>query len=776
MSFRRSVFISLLPLCLAVSVFQVQAQDGAAGRMNGLLGFGAGSGQASEQGAAPSGTGGTRGLQMAPQIQAVPSVDSGRVLRQQQIDTSGDLTKAKGSERPTFERSAQDPVPSEPNEFEALVSLSTGKKISMFGSRLFNGEPSSFAPVDNIPVTADYVIGPGDEIFVRIWGSVEADLRTVVDRTGTINIPKVGVFNVAGVKYQDLPAHLKSAVGRVFRDFDLSVTLGQLRSIQVFVVGEAKRPGRYTVSSLSTLVNAVFTVGGPSAKGSLRRIQLRRQDKVITEYDMYDLLIHGDKSRDVPLLPGDVIYFPPIGPLVAVNGSVNRSNIFELKSSSARLAEVLDLAGGLATTAQDKKVTVERIENRKNRRVAEFSLDEAGRSRELRDGDVVTVYAVFSHFENAVTLRGFGVNKLLLPWSDSLRVSDLIPDRSMLVSPQFWMRHQGSYGNQLESQEDIRSEIKTLEEVNWDYASIERMQEDLSVTLIPINLAKAINDRDPQHNLLLRPGDTVNIFSKKDVQPAISKQTRYIKLEGELVTPGVYKAEPGETLRQLIVRVGGVTPAAYLYGAEFTRESTRLQQQARLEQAVNQLELELERAAADKQGTAADAQSAQVIQQAIVGQRTLIARMRETKMNGRVTLEVPVGQPTMKDLPNIELEDGDRLYIPSRPAMVSVFGSVYGPGSFIYKPGKRVSDYLEQAGGVTRDGDNGRVYVMRADGSVRGSAAGWFMGMGGETLMPGDAIVIPPNFDRFALTRELKDWTQIIYQFALGAAAFKTLK
>ena len=316
----------------------------------------------------------------------------------------------------------------ERNEFQQFVMQSIGRDLPMFGANLFRVVPSTFAPVDNVPVAADYVVGPGDEIQIRAWGQIDVDYNATVERDGTISVPKVGVINVAGIKASDLPAYLKTVFGRTFRNFQLTATLGRLRSIQIFVVGQAKRPGTYTVSSLSTLVSAVFAAGGPSSKGSMRNIQLKRGNQVLAEFDLYDLLLAGDKSRDAKLLPGDVIYIPPIGPLVAVTGSVNVPAVYELRQSTV-LFDLIRWAGGLATTAAGQKATVERIEEHKARKVEEFPLDMGGLSRSVRDGDLVTVYSLVPRFDNAVALRGNVAQPGRFPWREGMRVRDLIPDR-----------------------------------------------------------------------------------------------------------------------------------------------------------------------------------------------------------------------------------------------------------------------------------------------------------------------------------------------------------
>src|SRR2546425_2557748 len=183
-------------------------------------------------------------------------------------------------------RPAAELAAAERNEFQEFIAASTGKKLPIFGFNLFEA-PSTFAPVENIPVTGDYVIGPGDELLIRAWGQIDVDYRALVDRNGMINIPRVGSIPVAGVQFKDLTAHIRTAVSRNFRNFELLVTMGQLRSIQVFVVGNAQRPGAYTLSSLSTLVNAIFAVGGPSSRGSMRAIQLKRGNSIVSEFDVY---------------------------------------------------------------------------------------------------------------------------------------------------------------------------------------------------------------------------------------------------------------------------------------------------------------------------------------------------------------------------------------------------------------------------------------------------------------------------------------------------------
>lgn len=219
-------------------------------------------------------------------------------------------------------------------EFEQMVADSVGHPLPLFGQSLFMQPPSTFSPVDLMQVPSDYVIGPGDELQISIWGQVEANLRTIVDRSGQIYIPRVGEISVAGVHYGELEPYLKGEVSKIFKNFSLIASMGRLRTIQVLVVGDTRYPGTYTISALSSLVNAIFACGGPSPHGSLRDIQVRRDGKIIAHFDLYDLLIHGDKSKDVRLESGDVLYIPHVGPLVAISGSVNAPAIYEMTENS----------------------------------------------------------------------------------------------------------------------------------------------------------------------------------------------------------------------------------------------------------------------------------------------------------------------------------------------------------------------------------------------------------------------------------------------------------
>ena len=673
------------------------------------------------------------------------------------------------------------PTTVELTDFQKLVASSLGQTLPIYGQALFQNVPTTFAPVDRIPVTADYVVGPGDQLLVRAWGQIDLDVQPRVDRNGAIYIPKVGNINVAGLKFEQLQGYLKSQIGRIYQNFDLNVSMGELRSIDVFVVGQASRPGRYTVSSLSTLANAVFASGGPSTAGSMRHIELKRGTKVVTDFDLYDLLIKGDKSKDVMLMPEDVIYFAPIGPEVAMGGQVNNPAIYELKNETS-LADALQLAGGLTTTASGGKVYVEQIKDRKERSIEEVKLDAAGQARPLKDGDILNFAAISPRFVDAVTLRGNVATPGRYPWHAGMRISDLIPNREFLITSDYW-KQQNAITLQSPSASGkaaLNDVARNAPEINWDYAVVQRIsQQDLSTELLPFNLGKAVLQHDESSNLSLQPGDIVTIFSQADLRVPREQQTKLIRLEGEFAASGVYRAQSGETLRDLVAQSGGLAPSAYLYGAVFTRVSTQLQQQERLNMVIAQMERDLARQTEQAALNAKTADEANAARIASDAQRAALDKLRQLKADGRIVLNFHPNDTGADAIPPLPLEDGDEFYVPSRPIVVSVFGDVYNQGSFLQRPGKTVYRYVRDAGGPTRNADKNRIYVVLANGAVvnKDTAGGfWSGGFDSMVLMPGDTVVVPEQFNPGAGWRHFKDFAQILFDFGLAAAAVKVLK
>lgn len=296
------------------------------------------------------------------------------------------------------------PLPPEPlTDFQRFVTSTTKEVLPIFGASLFRQVPSTFAPLDQGPVPSNYVLGVGDQIRVQVWGQVNFSTETTIDRTGGIYLPQVGEVHLAGTSVSSLPSVLRDAVSHVFKNFHLTASVGRIRSIQVYVVGQARRPGVYTISSLSTLVDALFASGGPSPDGSMRNIEVRRDGKVVAHFDLYRLLLSGDRSNDLSLLSGDVIFIPPVGPQAAVAGSVNHPAIYELRKGET-IGQLIQDAGGSSTIAAKTYISIDRIVGHQSREAMQVSFNEAGLSTAAREGDVIRIHSIVPLFKNTVTL------------------------------------------------------------------------------------------------------------------------------------------------------------------------------------------------------------------------------------------------------------------------------------------------------------------------------------------------------------------------------------
>ncbi len=688
-------------------------------------------------------------------------------------------------------RTSRAPVPS---EFQKFVFDSTGTNLPIFGSEFFANAPSTFSPVANAPVVADYALGPGDELMIRGWGSIDIDYRATIDRNGLISIPSIGSVPLAGVRAGDAEGVIRNAIGQLYKGVTVNVNFGRLRSITVYVVGQASRPGTYNVSSLSTLVTALFASGGPNANGSMRHVQIKRGGKVAAELDLYSFIGKGDKSTDMKLQDGDTIFIPTAVGHVALVGKVNTPAIYELKTANDSIESLLDYAGGMPVVADPRRAFLERIDASRNqpRSVEQFALSGEGLKRTLKDGDVLNVTSITPDFSNAVVLRGNVDQAVRAPFKAGMRISDLIPNRQYLITRNSIKRQNnavnaGDERQTNEAADNIATRIGGLvDEINWDYAVIERVNRtDLSVSLVPFNLGNVFTNPSGPDNVQLQPGDTVTIFSQQDVAVPMDKRRIFVRVEGEVNVPGVYQMTAGETLQSMLAKAGGTTSNAYLFGTAFYREDVRRQQELNLEKLVKRLESQ---ARADQSRSVANSRSVTDAQLAEVRRQTeaaaaaqAIARVSQLKPTGRISLGLDPRDKRFSLLPQLKLENGDRLVIPAQPEFVNIFGAVNVESSPLWRQGDRVNDYLKKAG-LTSDADEENIFLLRVDGSVVSRDSGSWLsgGFGGTEVMPGDTIVVPEKFDKETRWTKFmtgaREWTQILANFGLGAAAFKTLR
>jgi polysaccharide biosynthesis/export protein len=708
------------------------------------------------------------------------------------------------------------------SEFQQMVFATTGRNLTIFGASLFDTPPTTFAPTEDVNVGPGYIIGPGDELQLQLSGQVNDQLNVTVDRTGAISLPQIGSVHVAGLPFGQLGSYLRAQMGKIYRNFDLSVNLGSLRTIQVFVVGQARRPGSYSISSLSTLLNALFVSGGPLPQGSVRDIQVKRGGQTITHFDLYDLLLHGDKSHDVNLATGDVIFIPMVGPQVALVGSVSNPAVYELKGDTTA-AQALALAGGETNVAAGATIRLERVYDHTMRSVEDVSAA-AVATQLVRDGDILSVASIVDRFKDAVTLRGNVANPGRYVWHPGMRISDLIPNKAALITRNYWRKrnllgqpgvdyipnqgdsegallaHGGttatgpagtqnqrttstpdsggsSVGAALTPESTVFSAqtdvILSAPDINLSYAVIERQSSvDLTTSLLPFNLGKVVIDGDPSQNLELLPGDVITIFSKADLRVPSTQQTRIVHLEGEFIAAGVYTVLPGETLRGLLRRAGGLTSDAFLYGSEFTRESTRRVEQQRLREYADQLEAQVSAVTSAAQARAITQSDSNAAAASAADAQTAVARLRAITPIGRIVLDLKPYSLGIDSVPDLALEDGDRFIVPRMPSNVTVEGQVYSANAFVYGDGRRVIDYLRQAGGPDRQADRKRTFVLRADGSV---VSQQYTDVRKARIYPGDTIVVPPVIDKRATLQRIVDIATIVGQLGLGVATIGLL-
>jgi polysaccharide export outer membrane protein len=429
--------------------------------------------------------------------------------------------------------------------------------LKPFGYDLFQGTPSTFAPVSDIQVPTDYVVGPGDAMKVQLYGNEPAIYTLTVGRDGRINFPKLGPIMVSGMSFDRARAVIEQRVTQQLIGSRVSVTMDDLRSIRVFVLGEAEKPGSYTVSGLSTMTNALFVSGGVKKIGSLRKIELKRNGRLVTVLDLYDLLLHGDTRADQQLMPGDVIFIPPIGDTVSVYGAVRRPAIYELKSEKS-VEQVLDIAGGLLPDADAKQAQLERIEPSRLREMRNIDLTStAGRTAELANGDKLRVPAIRPTLENSVALSGYVFRPGSFEYRAGLRLSDILPSFDELrpnADRHYIM---------------IRREIPPEEKVEVISADLERA------------LGARGSPADPE----LRPRDQIMVFNlsasrERVVAPVVrdlelqgtpDKPAQIVSIDGKVNAPGRYPLEPGMHVSDLIRAGGSLEDSAYGGEAELTR-------------------------------------------------------------------------------------------------------------------------------------------------------------------------------------------------------------
>ena len=727
--------------------------------------------------------------------------------------------------------------------------------LKPFGYDLFSGTASTFAPVTNIPVPAEYVVGAGDVLDVELYGNQDRFYTLTVQPDGTVSFPELGPISVAGQRFAAVKDSLEGRVARQMIGVKANVTMGTTRSIRVFVLGEAQMPGTYTVSGLATITSALYAAGGVKRIGSLRNIELKRQGQIVRRLDLYDLLIRGDTSDDSRLLPGDAIFIPPVGRTVSVQGEVHRPAIYEIKNES-NVADLVQLAGGLTPEAEPVAM-LSRIDAQQQRIVLRTDLaSPEARSLQLRNGDALLVTSVLPTLDSGVVLQGHLYTPQTVAYRPGLRLTNVIhsvdelrpdadlhyvlirrelpPDRRVtafsadlaaalarpggsadvilmprdrvivfdlqsgrdrIIQPLLTeLQVESRFGEpaqvvrvdgrvkvpgeyplepHMHLIDLIRAGGSLAESAYGGQAELARYTvlngQERQTDLIRIDLA-AVMRGDPSANIELKAFDSLSI---KEL--SLWSDQEQVTLRGQVRFPGVYAIRQGETLRSVLQRAGGLTAYAFPEGAVFLRVELRQREQV-------ELDLLAQRTQADITAMALEATTAATVNgqgggagaSALAVGQSLLTQLRATRAVGRLVIDLPLLMRQPDGSPDdVVLRNGDQLLVPRFEQEVTVIGEVQSVTSHLYHPQLTRDDYIQQSGGFTNRADTGRIYIVRANGSVVASHPWHFFRAGSDSVRihPGDTIVVPMNTEKLPPLPEWQAITTILYNLAIGAAA-----
>lgn len=668
--------------------------------------------------------------------------------------------------------------------------------LATFGHDLFlNAKPTTFSPTENISVPSTYIVNIDDEIILLLWGRINEENHLRVGRDGTINIPRLGPVNVAGLTFSSMKENILSRVEQI-EGVQASVSIGIMRTIGVYIVGEVTAPGFYTISALSSVTNALFSAGGPSKSGSLRNIELLRDGKLITKIDLYDFLINGKDNSSLRLQAGDVIHIPIIKNMVAVCGNVRRSAFYELNNEKT-LKDVLSLAGGIAPAAWANKMQVERFIDNKYQKILDVdSTTEPIESFSIQDGDIIKIFPILNKFENAISITGNVLRTGKFQFKDNMKIHDIIPDYKSLL-PETYLdyaiiirQNPPKFINQIITI-NLKNAIDSVLSIdniplqprdhiiiyNLDYFEPDRfvtidgsisnpgtykLLENMKLRDLILQAGGLSDDASTiRGELYRRQSDTQNdrvATTKADVcirciledDPAYNiplkrldrlyirskkgwEEEKKVTLRGQFQYPGVYILLEGEILSDLIKRAGGFKENAYLNAAIFTRKAVKDLEEQRITEYNQQMESDILKMSTEMASKDSPFDAKTLLEQQLAMQNNQLS----SKALGRVVVDLT----NNSNFSDFMLEDGDELYVPRNLNTISVFGEVYNPSTFKFDVNnKSVAYYIEAAGNYKGSADVGHIYIIRANGMIITNKT---LKISKAKLEPGDAVMIP---------------------------------
>lgn len=519
------------------------------------------------------------------------------------------------------------------------------EELKRFGLDLFAGSPSTFAPISDVPVPANYTVGAGDEIIVQLFGKENETHRLRVNRAGTINFPSLGPVNVAGMHFSDVRDSLTQRVKEQMIGVRSDISLGELRTMQVFVMGDAYKPGAYTVSALTTISQAIYYSGGFGESGALRDIQLKRDGKIIRKLDMYDLLLKGDASNDVRLLPDDVVLIGSVNDTVSIEGEINRPAIYEVKAGET-YQQLIQMAGGFTANAHVEQLEIKRYAPHGAREALTLDFNKTqDRQSKVKNGDVIKILKKSEELTRYVQIEGDVRHPGYVEWHQSLRIADLF--------------------------KSVDSAFNATADVNYAVV-VREVNTQRDIEVFQINLANAILSPNSKDNMSLRSRDRVLVFNR-------------------------FNNEDLDTL----ANDEEITKAKTLEQAQKQAEMEQQKEQQQMSSSVAMINNPIGSVIAgnNPQQTSFNNQQNHVgWNQQKREERKIIFRGKEIteedfeklKQNTRRTLLAPV---------LLQLQQQSRLGL--APQIAEVFGEVKHPGRYPITPRMTVSTLLEAAGGLT---------------------------------------------------------------------------
>jgi len=727
--------------------------------------------------------------------------------------------KAAPTETDSQNRQSEPQEIQEPSPYNNLPSLydlytqipSSGGKLQRFGSNAFivgTGNADEL-PMD-LPAGPDYVLGPGDDLIVNMWGGQSNRLSRTVDRQGQIDLPEAGTIMINGMTIAQAQTAIQQALSAQFNNEHVEISLGRLRTVRIYVVGDVQRPGAYDVSSLSTPLSALYAAGGPTSRGSLRILRQYRGEHLVREIDLYDFLLKGVRSDIERLLPGDTLMVPPAGPQVTVEGMVHRPAIYELNGEKT-LNQVIDLAGGVSGTASLKQINVSRIVAQQRHTMVSLQLpdDPAKVAAKLAEfpvqgGDDVVISQILPYNQDAVYLEGHVYRPGKYPYKDGMTITDLLhsyqdvlpepSDHAELVRlqpPDFrpetisFNLHDALIGNDSFPLEPFDSiHVYGRYEIDAPMVTIEGevlrpgaypMSEGMTVAGL-VSMAggftrSAFRDEAGLSSYEVQNGQKVlvthgtvavekaldgdksaDVVLKPGDVVSIEQMSGWqdigssVTISGEVEHAGGYAIQTGERLSSVLKRAGGFRGDAYPPAAALERVQVRLL----AEQARQQMIQQIENTPTQVRQGPIPSQATADIQQSVEAQRQeILASLRSHPASGRLIINITSDVSRWENTPaDIELRAGDTLLIPKQPNFVVVSGQVYNPAAISYVPGRDLGWYLRKAGGATRYGDKKEIYVLHADGSVVPRGDSWVSSNFADLRMrPGDTIFVPEKIE-----------------------------